>query len=901
MKQLLTIVLALFTLGVQAQNFVLYGLGTVTGSNTFGGSVGDQALVLLNSSNGSSLTTSPIRITGVTRGQQLVGMDFRPANNLLYALGYDDTLRAPLPNAQLYTLSPGTNSVSSVGVPVRLALGGPGERVAFDFNPVADLIRVEGTNDTNYRLDPNNGAIAGTDGMLAYVAATPPNPTNPGVNTAAYTNSFAGATSTTLYTIDYLNTGIFSIQNPPNAGTLTPQATVMVTIPSGPSAGTYGIGQPGDLNLDIYYNATTGQNEGFMTEVTSARSNGTRASNLYTFNLATGAARLLGNTVPASNAFNFEVRDIAVSPAPAPPLVWNGSVSTDWATPANWTPAAVPTAANDVTIPGGTPNQPLITQLQAVRNFTLSGGGTLSLPSGGGLLVGGSFTNNGGSLNSSGTGTVALNLSSSQTLGGPTVTTFQNLIVGGAAGAATATLTGAVAVRGLLTLYGNLVTGSQSLRLISDAAGTAQVYNVGGAVQGTATVQRYIDPSLNPGLGYRHYSTPVSGNTVASLGAPGFTPVLNPAYNSAPVGNSVTPFPNFFAYNQTRVTLPANSTLAFDQGFLTPGALSNQLTVTEGYTVNINSSVLIDFVGTLNNGNLSATGLGRGAQPRSGWHLRGNPYPSPLDWQLMLDNNRLTNMEPALYVFKSSGQYTGSYASYVNGVGANGGTNLVPMGQGFFVRTVAGTTGSIQFTNAERPTTYNNPTFQRGNADVRPQLALSLQSPTARLQTVAYFTPGGRPGFDAASDAAFLDGYNGLMLSTEAGTELLAINGQPELTGQDVLLPLHVAATTAGTYTPDGGCAEQPAGQLPRLPARCRERHLHRPLGHAHRGAEPGRQRPGGRPLRRALFNSDPPTDHRPAGAGGPGERVPEPGPRHGHAAAAPGPARHPRRCGAHS
>ena len=802
MKQLLTFLLTILTLaGAQAQGFVMYGLGTVTGSNNFGGSVGDQGLVLLNASNGSSQTASPVRITGVRRGQRLVAMDYRPADNLLYALGYDDTLRAPGLNAQLYQLSPGTNSVTAVGTGIRLALGGPTERFSFDFNPVTDQVRVLSTNDANYRLDPVTGAIAATDGTLAYAPGTPPNPANPGVNTAAHTNSFAGATSTTIYTIDYLNNGLYSTLNPPNAGTLNPQATVMVTIPSGPSAGTYGIGQPGDLNLDIYYNAATGLNEGFMTEVTSARSNGTRASNLYTVNLTTGAARLLGNTVPASTAINFEVRDIAISPAPAPPLTWNGSVSTDWATAANWTPAAVPTAANDVTIPGGTPNQPLITQPQSVRAVTLSGGATLSIPTGGALLLGGNFTNNGGSLNSTGTGTVVLNVTAPQSVGGTSPTTFQNLIVGGV-GTATATLTGPVNVRGLLTLYGNLSVGSQRLTLISDAAGTAQVYNTGGAVQGTAVVQRYIEPSRNAGLGYRHYSTPASGSTVGGTAAPGYTPIVNPLYNTSATPGTIVPFPNFFAYNEARVTLPGNTLAAFDQGWVSPSSnLAAPLTVTEGYTLNLGAAVTLSFTGQLNNGNVAANGLTRGPQPQSGWHLRGNPYPSPLDWQLMLTNGRLTNIEPALYVFKSSGQYTGTYASYINGVGANGGTNLLPMGQGFFVRTVAGTTGSLLFTNAERLTTLANPAFQRGTADNRLRLTLALNTPSASLETVVYFDDHAQAGFDAASDAAYLPASNGLLLSTEADGEALSINGLPTLTGQPVRLPLRVAATDGGPHT----------------------------------------------------------------------------------------------------
>ena len=226
--------------------------------------------------------------------------------------------------------------------------------------------------------------------------------------------------------------------------------------------------------------------------------------------------------------------------------------------------------------------------------------------------------------------------------------------------------------------------------------------------------------------------------------------------------------------------------------------------MTRGYTVNIPGTETVDFVGLLNNGPLTASNLTRGPQTASGYHLRGNPYPSPLDWQLMTDNNRLPGLDKAVYVFKSSGQYSGSYASYNNGASVNGGTRFLPLGQGFFVRTsTAGTPGSIAFTNAERVTTPNNTPFQRGTADTRPQLLLSLRNGTVANQTVIYFDGTATAGFDAAADAYAFASPNGLVLATElpGSTETLAINGQPLLGTADVLLPLRLAASAAGPYT----------------------------------------------------------------------------------------------------
>jgi hypothetical protein len=65
-----------------------------------------------------------------------------------------------------------------------------------------------------------------------------------------------------------------------------------------------------------------------------------------------------------------------------------------------------------------------------------------------------------------------------------------------------------------------------------------------------------------------------------------------------------------------------------------------------------------------------------------------------------------------------------------------------------------------------------------------------------------YFEAGATANFDRAFDARSLASPSGLVLASETSTaEQLSINGQPLLTGTDVLLPLQLAASTAGTYT----------------------------------------------------------------------------------------------------
>jgi GH35 family endo-1,4-beta-xylanase len=487
--------------------------------------------------------------------------------------------------------------------------------------------------------------------------------------------------------------------------------------------------------------------------------------------------------------------------------MWTGNTSAAWATGSNWingsnrpddatvssaTTNLVPAITDDVFFPGYATNQPTVSSAQSIRSVTLGSGSTLTTNAV--LTMTGNLTNNSGAV--AGTGTVMLAGTAAQTIGGTSATTFPNLTVG----SATANLAAPASVRQMLTLNGNLTTNGQPFTLLSDATGTAMVVNASGAVVGNATVQRYINPSTNAGNGYRHYAAPVAATTVADLTTPGFTPVVNPAYNQAANPYTITPFPTVFGYNGARLTSASALSSNFDFGWESPTALSDVLTPGLGYSVNIPGTQTVDFVGTLNNGPISRTNLARGPQADAGWQLLGNPYPAPLNW----DAVPTTGLDAAVYVFRSTGQYAGTYSSYVpNGASTNGGSAQIAAMQGFFVRTTsASTPGSLSFTNAARLTTYANPTFQR-TASTDPLVRLTLSAATGPADdAVVYFTSNATTGFDATADAYKLVASGTPVLASElSATDLLSINALPALGTATVAVPLRVQAPQAGTYT----------------------------------------------------------------------------------------------------
>jgi hypothetical protein len=200
-------------------------------------------------------------VTGLQSGETLLGIDFRPANGVLYGLGS---------TSRLYTINTTTGVATQVGSAGAFTLSGTA--FGFDFNPTVDRIRVISNTGQNLRLNPNNGALAATDTTLAYAAGDPNTGVTPRAVGAAYTNNFNGAATTTLYDIDS-NLDILVTQNPPNSGTLN-------------TVGALGFNASDLVGFDI-----SGPTGIAYAALTAPAGN---FSQLFTINLATGSTSLVG-------------------------------------------------------------------------------------------------------------------------------------------------------------------------------------------------------------------------------------------------------------------------------------------------------------------------------------------------------------------------------------------------------------------------------------------------------------------------------------------------------------------------------------------------------------------------------------------------------------------------------
>lgn len=496
-----------------------------------------------------------------------------------------------------------------------------------------------------------------------------------------------------------------------------------------------------------------------------------------------------------------------------------------------------------------------ISTLGAYNNVTINAGGTLTMTANlsaanltinnGGTLVTGGFTASGGSfiLNAGGTldagssdGITQRNTPSAPVgsiqftalrsysndatyrftpaTPGFTGAGLPSVVRGiGTGNTAFVTLTSPVQVRELVSLgNADLAVGSSTpprLTLLSNPVNTAMVNNTGtGVVFGRSRAQRYLATNLNPGIGYRHLTAPVTNTTIGDLNVAGgmYNVIVNPAFNTPATRAVLTlaNFPNVFRYNDATAVTRGE----FIEGYESPLVQTDAMTSGRGYAVSTRP-VTFDFDGTLKNGNAIIPVSNGGATPDpigSGWNLIGNAYPAPIDWDLVpAASLTAAGLSSAIYVHKSIDATSTNYATYTNGVGPTG-TELLAMGQGFFVRKLAAGSSNFTLTNVARLTIPTNPLLNR-RVETRPLLALNLlqAGQLAKLSDNAYvyFEQGATTdGNDARYDAQKLSSTGSIpTLYTKALATRMGINGLPALDGSNVIVPLVADVTITGVYT----------------------------------------------------------------------------------------------------
>ncbi len=206
--------------------------------------------------------SSNVAITGLFAGEQVVGIDTRPATGKVYALGLvdDGTTRT----GRIYTLDPNSGVAVQVGgAPWSTTLPDT-PNFGFNFNPNVDRIRIVNREGGNFRVHPDTGALVATDTNLS----------STGLNGVSYTNNDGSSSTTTLFGINFDTEDLVTIGG--LNGSPSPNGGVVNLI-----------GDTGTVAFDSYGFEITA-----IGRTTTAFA--TTDGDLYTVNLSTGAFTLVG-------------------------------------------------------------------------------------------------------------------------------------------------------------------------------------------------------------------------------------------------------------------------------------------------------------------------------------------------------------------------------------------------------------------------------------------------------------------------------------------------------------------------------------------------------------------------------------------------------------------------------
>jgi len=246
----------------------------------FVGLTTDNNLAFFNNDNLVNVTR--VAVSGLQAGENLLGIDFRPVNGELFGLGSTN---------RLYRINAATGAATAVNSqPFAIALNGT--NFGFDFNPSVDRIRIVSDAGQNFRLVPDTGAVVDGNPALDGIQADGSlSGATTSIAATAYTNSFPGVApmtppaATTQYGINTTTDELF-IQNPPNAGTQTRVGALGVDF--SPNAAFDIVSQPASATAPA-------TNTAF----------GLSNASLYSINLTTGAATLVGEVRDNRTALSF--------------------------------------------------------------------------------------------------------------------------------------------------------------------------------------------------------------------------------------------------------------------------------------------------------------------------------------------------------------------------------------------------------------------------------------------------------------------------------------------------------------------------------------------------------------------------------------------------------------------
>jgi chitodextrinase len=331
-------------------------------------------------------------------------------------------------------------------------------------------------------------------------------------------------------------------------------------------------------------------------------------------------------------------------------------------------------------------------------------------------------------------------------------------------------IAGAIKVKaGQLNAAGNITLLSTAER----SAGIMEIEN-NGSIAGNIRVQQYLS-----GVGERWIglSSPVSGVTIANWQQ--FFPVYGQFTGSSGAGEASVLVSN----GSDLIPYPA-----------TGGSNTAPIERGKGYYTKLsnNSSITLEEVGVPFQGNVTfSLSAGSGGGTMNGWNLVGNPYASPIEWNLSADAWIRTAVSDVISIKEkkiANGQMVAQYRYFnpiIKGVKIN-------PGEAFWVQSYA---SGATMTATEKAKNLKQQSFEDSVSHVIISLLQGMLSDDAYV----LFTSAGTDNFDNKLDGLKRLNDGMFSFSTMQGNLSLAVNNMSG-TFCSRTINLNLVNTPAGTY-----------------------------------------------------------------------------------------------------
>lgn len=548
-----------------------------------------------------------------------------------------------------------------------------------------------------------------------------------------------------------------------------------------------------------------------------------------------------------------ETEDYSVSIVSSP-ILWDGEVDTDWNNPLNWSGDVVPNVTDDVIIPTGVGQYPIIPGVLSVgANFAASTcksliinsgasstitvwgqimvfNSSVSINTGGSLIASKLLLGNGGALYING-GSVTIDEESTFSFNSLGNMNGGDFFLGGDVyfeSTCSWAATGGT-IYAMSTLNTIITKNSPTVRFNNFTIQSGATASISGNssmplfLYGSFTQEPNSEFTMEAPVGGGNVSQIIVSQDLTVEGTLAGNASFIDENGSTVITYGVNAVENFYAGSRWHyISAPVSSAVSgvftglYLKAFIEPiddftpepgiTSTTHPLNAGQGFEVwsGLGDQTISYVGGTLNTGNIAASvtatdintdlSIGDG----EGWNLIGNPFPSAVD--VGTENDPVTgyswtNIDSTIYAWNGTSYSTFNLAG--DGLGTNGGTRYLPSMQGFFVKA---NDFNPTFSFANNARLHNAQANYKSSVDHNLQIRMVITGNGYSDEMIIRAINSATELFDSKYDAYKLPGlYEVPSLFTKAGSSELSINTFSEF-NEEMIVPVFVKVGKSGIY-----------------------------------------------------------------------------------------------------